>query len=61
MTDNIVGKITVESGNNKAIFEFLDNENITLTFEPGLDKYDNSQETHFVKTIASLIFEKLKG
>lgn len=61
MIDNIVGKITVESENKKAIFEFSNNGKVNLNFEPKLDLKDNSTGSTFVKNISSLILEQLQG
>jgi len=57
------GKITVESGEYKAIFDITgleDGQNVTINFEPGLLKKDN-ENTIFVKNVVSFLIWYLEG
>ena len=57
-----VGKITVESGNYKAIFDFVD-EKCTINFEPNLDlnATEKTDEQVFVENTAGFIANYLMG
>lgn len=55
-----VGKITVESGDYKAIFDF-ENEKCTINFEPSLDmnSTEKTEEQLFVENTAGFIVKYL--
>lgn len=56
-----VGKITIESGNQKAIFDFID-ENVTINFEPAIECNEKNRKTDeqiFVKNVAGLLVKYL--
>lgn len=55
-----VGKITIESGEQKAIFEFVD-EKCTINFEPSIDcdSTEKTQEQIFVENAAGLLIKYL--
>ena len=57
-----VGKITIESGNYKAIFDFVD-EKVTINFEPSLDlnATEKTDEQVFVENTAGFIANYLMG
>lgn len=59
------GKITIESGNHKAIFNIVNLENgeqkVTINFEPELDKNDNSNEVNFVRNMTQILISILRG
>lgn len=57
-----VGKITVESGDYKAIFDFK-NEKCTINFEPSLDmkSTEKTEEQMFVENTAGFIANYLMG
>lgn len=57
-----VGKITIESGNYKAIFDFV-NEKCTINFEPSLDlnATEKTDEQVFVENTAGFIVNYLMG
>lgn len=56
------GKITVESGNQKAIFNFVGNE-CSIDFEPNIDmkKDEFTDEELFVRNVAGLLIGYLSG
>ena len=58
------GKITIESGNHKAIFNIANLENgeqkVTINFEPELDKNDNSNEVNFVRNMTQILISILR-
>ena len=57
-----VGKITIESGNYKAIFDFVD-EKCTINFYPNLDlnTQEKTEEQMFVENTAGFIANYLMG
>lgn len=57
-----VGKITIESGNQKAIFDFID-EKCTINFEPSLDlnATEKTENQIFVENTAAFIANYLMG
>ena len=57
-----VGKITIESGNYKAIFDFID-EKCTINFVPSLDlnATEKTDEQVFVENTAGFIANYLMG
>ena len=59
------GKITIESGKYKAIFNIVNLENgeqkVTINFEPKLDKNDNSNEVNFVRNMTQILISILRG
>lgn len=59
------GKITVESGNNKAVIEIVKNGaqlDVEVKFEPELDlKKTPTESENFVANIVSLFVTALKG
>ena len=57
-----VGKITIESGNYKAIFDFVD-EKCTINFEPSLalNATEKTDEQVFVENTAGFIANYLMG
>ena len=56
-----VGKITVESGDYKAIFEF-DNQKCTVSFEPiiNVQATEKTENQIFVENITSIITNLIK-
>lgn len=56
-----VGKITIESGNQKAIFDFID-EKVTINFEPAIECNEKTEKTNeqiFVENVAGLLVKYL--
>lgn len=60
------GKITIESGKYKAIFNISEDENGELKtkvdFEPELDlKQEKSNEVNFILNVANILISGLRG
>lgn len=60
-----MSKITIESGERKAIINIEENKDgkgeVTINYEPELDFKDTSKDMYFIANITSLFIEILTG
>ena len=58
---NINGRITIECGTYKAVFNIDSNANCKVEFDPSIKLDNNAPEAYFVKNISGAIFDYLRG